>query len=348
MTHTRVCLIGFGNAGRALARLLLNQKGSLLRKRRRRFSVTAVSTRSRGNLANPDGIDLAKALSEIESIGRFSDKNPARSTLTPEEMIRTVPADVVVETTPLNIRTGEPALTHIRTALQAGRHVVTLNKGPIARAYGELRTLSENVNKRLLFEGIVMDGFPVFNLVRDTLPQCEILGFRGVLNSTTNYILCEMEKGRSFSRALAEAQQLGIAEADPNQDLDGWDAAAKTAALVNVLMGGTITPEEVRRKGIRDIQEKDIRAARERGESLKLICEAGIDEKGIHAAAAPASIPIRDPLAGIDGTSSALTLFTDLMGTLTLTEENPGIDQTAYAVLSDLLAIERPVRHRPR
>ena len=339
MIHFRLCFIGFGHAGQALARLLLNQKEILARDHRCRISVTAIATRNRGSVVNPDGIDLERILADIESEGRFCTETNVPSKLTPVELIRSVPADTMVEMTPLNILTGQPALTHIRTALTAGRHVITLNKGPIARAYGELRALAEAEGNRFLFEGIVMDGFPVFNLVRSTLPGCRILGFRGVLNSTTNYILCEMELGRSLSRALAEAQRLGIAEADPDQDLDGWDAAAKTAALINVLMDGAVMPEEVNRKGIRQLTTGDLKKAARQGKTLKLICEARRTDDRIEARVAPVPIPQSDALARTRGTSSALTLFTDLMGPVTLIEENPGIAQTAYAVLSDLLTL---------
>jgi homoserine dehydrogenase len=248
---------------------------------------------------------------------------------------------VVVEMTPLNISTGEPALTHIQTALSADRHVITLNKGPIARAYRDLRDLADNRGKRLLFEGTVMDGFPVFNLVRDTLPGCRILGFRGILNSTTNYILGEMEWGKSFSEALTKAQRLGIAEADPDQDLEGWDAAAKTAALINVLMEGAVTPEKVAREGVRHLKSEDLEKARRQGKTLKLVCEARRTNGATQARVAPVPLPLSDPLARTEGTSSALTLFTHLMGPVTLFEENPGISQTAYAVLSDLLTLVR-------
>jgi len=324
-----------------LARLLLNQKDSLARDYRCRFSVTAIATRSRGVLVDAAGIDLERVLENIRSRNRFPIENVALSKLTPTQMIQTVPADVVVEMTPLNISTGEPALTHIQTALSAGRHVITLNKGPIARAYRELQDLAENSGKRLLFEGTVMDGFPVFNLVRETLPGCRILGFRGVLNSTTNFILCEMEQGKSFSEALAEARRLGIAEADPDQDLDGWDAAAKTAALINVLMDGAVTPEKVEREGIRHLTSEDLEKARRQGKILKLVCEARRTDDAIFARVAPVPLPLSDPLARTEGTSSTLTLFTDLMGPVTLTEENPGVSQTAYAVLSDLLTLVR-------
>ena len=154
-----------------------------------------------------------------------------------------------IETTVLDIDRGEPAVSHVRAALEGQAHVVTANKGPAAFAYHELEALAESVDRVFFFEGAVMDGVPVFNLVRETMPAVTIEGFRGVINTTCNFILSELERGKEFDQALAEMQARGIAEADPSLDIDGWDAAAKTAALVNVLMGGAITPHHVARTG---------------------------------------------------------------------------------------------------
>ena len=144
-------------------------------------------------------------------------------------------------------------MSHVRAALEGQAHVVTANKGPAAFAYHELEALAESVDRVFFFEGAVMDGVPVFNLVRETMPAIAIEGFRGVINTTCNFILSELERGAEFERALADMQARGIAEADPTLDVDGWDAAAKTAALVNVLMGSVITPHHVARTGIRDV-----------------------------------------------------------------------------------------------
>ena len=175
---------------------------------------------------------------------------------------------VVIETTTLDIARGEPAIRHIRTALAGGAHVVTANKGPVAFAYRSLARAAERADRRWLFEGAVMDGVPVFNLVRETLPAVNVLGFRGVVNSTTNFILTAMEQGQSFDAALAEMQARGIAEADPSLDVDGWDAAAKTAALANVLLGAGITPHRVERHGITADAGRRAVAARAAGRRL--------------------------------------------------------------------------------
>ena len=255
---------------------------------------------------------------------------------------------VVVETTTLDIARGEPATTHVRTALAAGAHVVTANKGPVAFAWHTLAAAARRAGRRFLFEGAVMDGIPVFNLARETLPAVVIQGFRGVVNTTTNYILTEMERGEPFERALAAMQAAGIAEADASLDVDGWDAAAKTAALANVLLGAKITPRDVEREGLTGAT-----AARARRRARRRpAAEAG--RRGAsarRAASARASrldaLPPDDLLAGLEGQQNAIVLGTDLLGRDRDRPAGIGADrQTAYALLSDLVTIGREVTAR--
>jgi len=181
---------------------------------------------------------------------------------------------VVVETTTLDIAAGQPAIDHVRAAISAGCHVVTANKGPAAFAYAPLHAEAERAGVSFLFEGAVMDGVPIFNLVRETLPAVNVLGFRGVVNATTNHILSALEDGEAFGPALARMQALGIAEADPSLDVDGWDAAAKTAALANVLMDARITPQTVERTGLTEASGAAALSAVERGKRLRLVAAA--------------------------------------------------------------------------
>src|SRR5262249_43525657 len=177
--------------------------------------------------------------------------------------------------TTLDVERGEPAVSHVRTALAGGAHVITTNKGPAAFAYRSLMRAADRAGRRFLFEGAVMDGVPIFNLVREALPAVAIVGFRGVVNSTTNYILTAMEQGQPFADALAETQAMGIAEADPSLDVDGWDAAAKTSALANVLLGASMTPRQVERQGISPETGRLAREALAAGQRLKLVVRAG-------------------------------------------------------------------------
>jgi homoserine dehydrogenase len=341
MKCLKLALIGFGNAGREFAKILTEKGEEFSKEFGCKFSVVAISTRSRGSLVNSEGIDLKKAILELETQERFLADNPSYSTLSSMEIIKNAPADVVVEITPLNIMTGQPAIDHIKTALTSGKHVITANKGPIAWAYEELKALAEREGKLFLFEGTVMDGTPIFNLVRETLLGCEITGIKGILNSTTNFIFCEMEKGQSFEAALKETQRRGFAEADPTMDLEGWDAAAKTTALLNVLMGAGITPKDIDRTGVSHITAEDLSKAKKEGKTIKLICEGYKKDGKIFGKVAPTLIPLSDPLAQIQGTTSAVTITTDLMGELTIIEKDPEITQTAYAIVADMLTLAK-------
>ncbi len=182
-----------------------------------------------------------------------------------------------------------------------------------------------------------MDGVPIFSLFRNTLPATEVKGFKGILNSTTNVILTGMEGGLSFDESLSQAQQLGIAETDASHDIDGWDAAVKVAALVNVIMGVRLPPNKVDREGIRRLTGEAARSARNAGAPYKLICRAQRNESGVNASVRPEQIPLTDPMALVDGTSSIIQFETDIFTGLTITEENPGLYATAYGMLADFI-----------
>jgi homoserine dehydrogenase len=237
---------------------------------------------------------------------------------------------VMIETTTLDIARGEPATSYIRAALTAGAHVVTANKGPVAFAYHALARAAARADRRFLFEGAVMDGVPVFNLVRDTLPAVNVLGFRGVVNSTTNFILTAMEQGRPFAEALAEMQASGIAEADASLDVDGWDAAAKTAALANVLLGARITPDAVDRRGITPRSGRRAVEAHAAGRRLKLVARARRERRRVTASVRPEELPADDLLAGVEGQQNAIILETDLLDEIAVVQRSGGLTQTAY------------------
>ena len=250
---------------------------------------------------------------------------------------------VVVETTTLDIEKGEPATSHVLAALAGGAHVVTANKGPAAFAYRRLARAAEKARRRFLFEGAVMDGVPIFNLVRRTLPAVQVLGFRGVVNSTTNFIITALEQGRRFGDALAEMQARGIAEADASLDVDGWDAAAKTAALANVLLGANITPRHVERHGINTDTGLQARNAHDAGRRLKLVARAERDGPRVRARVSPEELPGDDLLAGVEGQQNALILQTDLLEEIAIVQRGGSLTQTAYALLSDLISIAEDV-----
>jgi homoserine dehydrogenase len=294
------------------------------------FRITGVATRRLGWIANPNGLNVERALSPAD--GRKTDQKLT----TVQDWLKAAQADVLFEATALNVETGQPAIDHIRAALEHGAHAITANKGPIVHAYRELRDLAARQGKRFLFESTVMDGVPIFSLF-DQLPAIHLQGFHGVLNSTTNVILSEMENGLSFDDALKKAQALGIAETDATHDIDGWDAAVKTAALITVLMDVPIHLEEIAREGIRKLSAETVGAARKEGRPYKLICRARKEKSGVKASVGPEQIPLTDPMAQIGGTSSYIYFETDIFPGLAITEENPGLYATAYGMLADFV-----------
>lgn len=335
MEH-KLALIGFGNVGRALGRLLLRKREEIADRYDVTFRIVAIGTGRHGAALDPGGVDLKTALDLADAGEPIS---PLSATAPPEttvELIRSCGADVLFENTPVDYETGQPALDHLRAALDSGMHAVTANKGPVVHGYEELSRRAAERGRSFLFESTVMDGAPVFSLWR-TLPSAELRAFRGVLNSTTNLMLSRMEAGDSFDQAVAHAQEIGIAETDPSGDIDGWDAAIKVAALVTVLMKHPILPGEVERSGIRELTQAEIREAQEEGQRWKLVCAAERRGSNVQARVRPARVPATDPLYHVSGTSSALTLHTDILGDLTITENDPGPHTTAYGLLADFL-----------
>jgi len=250
-------------------------------------------------------------------------------------------ARVLIETTTLEPKSGEPAISHVRAAFTAGAHVITANKGPIACAYRALAADAESRHLALLFEGAVMDGIPVFNLVRETLPAATINGFRGVVNSTTNFLLTAMEDGEAFAPALRRMQEAGVAEADPSLDVDGWDAAAKGAALANVLLDADLTPEMVTREPLSPGHAARALAARRTGRRLKVVVTGRGRGTDARVQVAIEELPGDDPLAILDGQANALELDTWPAGRIVITQRDGGLEKTAYALVSDLVTLAR-------
>jgi homoserine dehydrogenase len=352
-------LVGFGNVARRFVSLLSERRATL----RRDYDVTArivgIATRNHGCVFDPHGLRAARLL-RLRSPGSHASEGGTLSFI--RDATRRCAAAaregrlVVIETTTLNIESGQPAIDHVRTALEGRAHVVTANKGPAAFAHDDLAAAAARAERRFLFEGAVMDGIPIFNLVRETLPSVTITGFRGVVNSTTNFMLTAMEEGQSFDAALAEMQARGIAEADPSLDVDGWDAAAKTAALANVLLGAGITPHDVAREGITAECASRALAARRASRRLKLVayaeCAVNSRQSTVHSRQSTVDrkvaagvrleeLPADDLLGRLDGQQNAIVFTTDLLDDVAVVQLGGGLTQTAYALLSDLITIAR-------
>ena len=308
---------------RTLAQLLEKKKQELLA-RGIEWRITGVASRSLGWIADVNGIDPQK----LSSYRKSPDVRG---------WLKAADAHALFEATSLAPLSGEPAIEHIRAALESGAHAITANKGPVVYAYEELRDLAQKHGRRFLFESTVMDGVPIFSMFRNSLPALELKGFHGILNSTTNVILTGMEEGLSFEDSLGRAQKLGVAETDASHDIDGWDAVMKTVALVRVLMGYRMQVEEVERIGIRDLSGEEVRIAREAGTPYKLVCRAHISECATVARVCPEKVPIADPMAAVSGTSSIISFETDMFPDLVITENSPRLDATAYGMLADFV-----------
>jgi len=334
MPSYNLAIVGFGNVGRAFLRLMIAKETELRRKYDIRWRLTGVATRRVGWFADADGFNPIALLN-----GHW----PARAANAAQpkdvrEWLERAKADVFFEASSLEAQTGQPALDHLKAALQGGAHAISANKGPVVHGYRELSALAKEKNRKFLFESTVMDGVPIFSLFPLGLPATELRGFHGVLNSTTNVVLTEIEKGRTFADAVQRAQTLGIAETDPTADLDGWDAAVKLTALAIVLMGADVKLEQVKRTGIRELSEEKIRAVRAAGMRYKLVCRAERKGDSVQCCVQPELLLASDPLAGLEGTSSAIRFDLDMFG-LSIMEHNPGIEATAYGLLADLVRV---------
>jgi homoserine dehydrogenase len=314
-----LAVIGYGNVGRAFARLLAAKRLVYP------FRIVAIHTERHGSAFDVRGLPVDPVFGPpVATIDEFLDR---------------AQAEVVMELTTLNPATGEPAITHIRKAFARSLHVVTANKGPIAHAYSSLREEAIRAGVQFRFESTCMDGAPVFNMVRCNLPGVKVLGFTGVLNSTSKIVIAAMRRGLSMDEGIDEARSLGIAEADASYDIDGWDSAAKTAALANVLMDAGVTPLDVDRKGIGRLTSKKVAEMAASRKTVCLVSRSTQTATGLKLRVRAEVLPDTDILACTQGTSNLLLLHTDLMGTVGTVSISPGIDQTAYGVFSDLVDI---------
>ena len=330
----RAVIVGFGNVGQKLAAMLGEERGRYPGLAGLALEAVAVFTGRHGALLEPAGLPLADVLKRFRKDHAF----PA-APMTVLQALETLDYDVLVELSTLNIaERGEPAVAHARAALERGRHVVSANKGPAAFAYQELSGLAHDQGVRFLFESAVMDGAPVFSLAR-ALAGCRVTGISGILNTTTNFVISRLEAGESMASAVKTAQELGFAEADPSLDLEGWDAAAKTAILANFFLQADTDPLKVERRGIGGLTPERAAQAVAAGGRLKLVCRAWKENGVVRAAVGPEEVPVGHHFAAVSGKGAALRLETDMMAPLWIVQEDPGLADTAAGVIQDLLAV---------
>lgn len=335
----RLLFIGFGTVGQGLAELLVEKNEYLHSEYGMKFSVVGISDTLKGSIMSKEGINLESALEAARSgllLPETSENTFEGDAL---RMIREADADVMLEATYTDIKTAEPATSHIKSALERAMHVVTTNKGPVALYYNELTKLARKKGVRFLFEGTVMSGTPLINLIRETLAGSDVKEIKGILNGTTNYVLTRMEEGLSYEEALKKAQELGYAEAVPDADVLGWDTLAKVTILAKVVFGASGKPFDFPCEGITGITASGIAEAKGRGKRFKLIGKVWCEGNYIKASVAPEEIDLTHPLASVMGASNAATISTDALGDVTIVGPGAGRRETGYSMLSDLIEI---------
>lgn len=319
----KVALIGLGSVGRGVAEMLVKKNLGL--------EVTGLADSKSGCICN-SGIDIAQILEQKRKTGACGDK-----AISAIDVINNADYDILIEVTPTNALTGEPALGYIRAALAKKKHIVTSNKGPIALAYKELSLLAKQNDVAIRYEATVGGAIPIMHTLQDGLSGNDIIAIYGVLNGTCNYILTRMAaEGLTYEQALTEAREMGYAEADPTYDVKGIDAAIKLIILANTIWGNGMKLADVDLTGIDLLTPDALRLAEDGDCTIRLIAEA-IPQKNI-LRVSPRLMKKNHPLV-VEGTLNALTLETDMAKEITLTGRGAGSIETASAIIGDLLYI---------
>jgi homoserine dehydrogenase len=338
----RILIMGYGHVAQALLPLLASRGEWLGQETGIRPEIIGIGSRSRGLYIYSNGINADLLAREQDPLSLLHSAGTRMENF--ETFIQAgkrAGASLFVELTTLNPQDGQPAIRHIRKALEAGMDVITANKGPVAFAQRELQSLARRHDVQFRFESAVMDGLPLINMAEFTLPAVGIRSFKATLNSTSTLVLNMIEQGYSLDEAIIKAREIGVTETDPWYDLDGWDAVMKTTILANSLLEGNLTPKMVEREGIRHLTTDEICAAALAGSPYRLVSQAHRKKGVLIAEVRPRRISSDDMLHIGTGTTGVISIETEAMGTITLVEHEPAVMQTAYGILSDLITIQR-------
>ena len=334
----KTCLLGFGNVGRRCIELML--KGV-----RPNITIIGISDSS-GGIFQPQGLDLAALLEHKKSgssIVHFkgNDNNNTTTTFTKNsqelyELCKQHDLSIVIDVSPVDLQTGGPALPILQDALSEGIHCVLANKAPLVLDFQNLYNLSQKNQASLLFSATVCGGLPVINVGRRDLRGATFQQISGIFNSTSNYVLAEMEKGKSVAEAVKEAQDIGIAEADPSLDLQGYDTANKLVIVTNAVMGYSCTLDNVDLKGIQDITKADIDAAKLENQTIRLVAVSKLNKDNtISMSVQPIRVPQESFFGRCENTSMCVQFVTDIFETIELKTDEKGVYPTSAAVLRD-------------
>ena len=332
----RLILCGFGVVGQSLAKLLESRSEDLYARFGLKPRIVGVFD-TKGSAVESGGLDLSRLIDVKKKYGTIKKYSSSKNNMSGVDLIKSLDADVLVETTASNYQDAEPGMTHITEAMKHGLHVISVNKGPLALAFPSLMELATYNQVLLRFSGTVGGGTPILDYAKNSLLGERIVSFEGILNGTTNYILTNMANGMSFKDALNDAKQKGYVEADESLDLDGLDAAAKLVILANWVMDLKVTMPDIKRTGIRNVSSDDIKNAVKKNCAVKLIASCNKE-----LIVSPREISLDDPLC-VNGTLNAISFTSEHSGTQTIIGRGAGGIETASSIIRDLLDIRQEI-----
>ncbi len=338
--EVRIVVCGLGRVGQAFVNLLIQKSKDLQRRYDLNLKVVAAVDMG-GAAVSPAGLPLEDLMAHVKKGGKVEDMPGfGKKGLSGKEALSSIPAELLVETTPTNIRDGEPGMTHLRAALVHGKHVVTAAKGPLVLRYGELKGLADKSGVKLMISAATAAALPTLDVGLSCLAGTEVLNAEGILNGTTNYILTRMyEEGTPYQDALAEAQKMGVAEPDPSLDVEGRDTANKILLIANEVLQAGLSLKDIPVEGITRVTPEDIQKAKKEGKVVKLIGRAERKDGKVVASVAPMALPLDHPLASVRGTEKAISYLTDTMDRVTVSGGKSNPVGAAAAVLKDIIRI---------
>jgi homoserine dehydrogenase len=336
----RVIICGLGRVGQAFVGLLI-QKDEDLRARYGLNLKIIAAVDIGGAAVSAEGLPLKDLQAHLQKGGRVEDMAGfGKKGLTGKEALSTLPADLLVETTPTNIKDGEPGMTHIKTALSHKLHVVTAAKGPLVLRYNEIKTLAEKSKVKMMISAATAAALPTLDVGLSCLAGAQVLTAEGILNGTTNYILTRMyEDGCPYSEALTEAQKMGVAEPDPSLDVEGRDTANKILLIANEVFHARLSLGDIPVEGITRVSPGDIQRAKKEKKVVKLIGRVERKNGKIVASVAPVALSLDHPLASVRGTEKAISYLTDTMDRVTVSGGKSNPLGAAAAILKDIIRI---------
>jgi homoserine dehydrogenase len=349
----RIVLAGLGHVGRAFVRLL-RERGSTLAEEGREIRLCGIFSVSRGSAALPGGLDPEELRDHLDRFANLRNVEGGGA-LSLEQVLERAEAEILLDASATNLKTGEPGRTNLLAALSRNMDGATCSKGPIYAAWDELSAAAESRGRILRYEGSVMSGTPLISLIREGMAGARVRRIEGILNGTTNFILSRTEAGASYEAALREAQEAGYAEADPTADVGGADAAVKLAILARALAGTRLDVEEIPKDPLTPETADWSRRAVAAGHRLRVVSTlertepsagagggaAPTEAAGLRARVELRELPEEHPLARVGGARNAVAVETDLLGTVSVEGPGAGPRETAAALLADLLAIAR-------